>query len=95
MKHVRLYEEFITESNAIPTEKLVRMYKGDKSPYEVASFVYDNYDKITGYPLEDRDEEMEFPSSVLAFVDAIMGKDWHRTGNNYDDFSQAYGDAAY
>ena len=93
MKHIKLFEQFIKEGQ-MPTSKLVAMYGGKENLRSVAIFVYDNYDKITGYPLDDRDEEMDFPDSVLNFVDAIMGKDWHKKGNNYDDLSQAYGEVA-
>ena len=91
------FESKVIKESQVATNALVAMYNdeiGDEDIDSVASFVYDNYDKITGLRLKDRDEEMEFPSSVLAFVDAVMGKGWHKAGNNYDKFSQAYGEVA-
>ena len=33
--------------------------------YNIINWIYENYDKITGLDLDDRDDEMDFPEVIL------------------------------
>ena len=91
MKHVKLFENWLNEDTAnldsskpeMSTEDVIKALGDSPAIWKVASFCYDNYDKITGFDLDDRDEEMEFPSEIEAVIDYY--------DFDYDDFSQEWG----
>lgn len=85
MKHVKLFEQFINEA-ALPFDKLIKMIGNKPSCYDLAEFVYNNYDKVTGLRKSMRDEEMEFPSEIEDLVDHY--------GFDIIDFTDCYGMAA-
>lgn len=65
-------------------------YGGSTDMMYIAQFVYDNFDKITGLPLEARNEELNFPEEILEFCNEIMGDDnWFDA--NFEDFEYWYG----
>jgi len=53
---------------------------------DVASFVYDNYDKVTGLRKSMRNDEMDFPDEIMEVVDHY--------GLDIDEFTDCYGMAA-
>ena len=60
---------------------------GDKpSCMDVASFVYDNYDKVTGLRKSMRNDEMDFPLEIMDVVEHY--------GLDIDEFTECYGMAA-
>ncbi len=60
---------------------------GDKpSCNDVAEFVYDNYDKVTGLRKSMRNDEMDFPEEIMDVVDHY--------GLDIDEFTECYGMAA-
>jgi hypothetical protein len=91
MKHVKLFENWLNEDTAnidsskpeMSAEDVIKALGEKPTVEDTASFCYENYDKITGLNLDDRDEEMEFPGEVEAVIDHY--------GFDYDDFSQAWG----
>jgi hypothetical protein len=96
MKHVKLFEQFLNESNEKAVDINEAKAKGlnwvisqlGKNPecYKVASFVYDNYDKITGLRKSMRNEEMDFPDEIIDIVDHY--------GLDIVEFTDCYSDAA-
>ena len=86
MKHVKLFEQFINEAKALPLDKLVKMIGNKPSCYDLADFIYANYDKVTGLRKSMRDEEMDFPSEIEDLVDHY--------GFDIIDFTDCYGMAA-
>ena len=84
MKRVKLFEQFIAEAKGLDW---VISQLGDKpSCYKVASFVYDNYDKVTGLRKSMRNDEMDFPEEIMDVVDNY--------GLDIDEFTDCYGMAA-
>ena len=60
---------------------------GDKPKcFAVASFVYNNYDKVTGLKKSMRNDEMDFPQEIMDVVDHY--------GLDIDEFTDCYGMAA-
>jgi hypothetical protein len=60
---------------------------GDKpSCYDLADFVYTNYDKVTGLRKSMRNDEMDFPDEIVDLVDHY--------GFDIDEFTDCYGMAA-
>jgi hypothetical protein len=55
------------------------------SPETLANFSYDNFDKITGQPLEDRDQESHFPEEISELCDAYGISEFD------DDFMYSFG----
>ena len=81
----------LNEAKKLQTKKLVKLYKGSTTDIdELAEFVYNNYDKVTGYDLSDRDDEGDFPDEVKYFVDEVMGEG--SFDELIDEFTEAYGD---
>lgn len=76
----------INEAKALPLDKLTKMIGDKPSCYDLADFIYTNYDKVTGLKKSMRNDEMDFPSEIEDLV------------NHYkfdmDDFTDKYGMAA-
>lgn len=53
---------------------------------DVAGYVYDKYDLVTGLKKSNRNDEGLFPDSIEKII--------NHYGFDYDDFSQAYSEAA-
>jgi hypothetical protein len=64
MDKVKLFEEYVDEAKALSIDKLVKMIGDKPTVDELARFVYQNYDKVTGLKKSMRDEEMEFPTEI-------------------------------
>lgn len=78
--------EEITEAKALPLDKLTKMIGNKPSCYDLADFVYTNYDKVTGLRKSMRNDEMDFPDEIYDLVDHY--------GFDIDDFTDKYGMAA-
>ena len=78
--------EEITEAKALPLDKLTSMIGDKPSCYDLADFIYTNYDKVTGLRKSMRNDEMEFPLEIYDLVDHY--------GFDHDDFTDKYGMAA-
>jgi hypothetical protein len=76
----------VVEEKALPLDKLTKMIGDKPSCYDLADFVYTNYDKVTGLRKSMRNDEMEFPLEIYDLVDHY--------GFDYDDFTDKYGMAA-
>ena len=75
MKHIKLFEKYteaVSESLTSIVDDIRKELK-TRTPneQEVANYVYDNYDKVTGKPLDDRDDEDHFPQVILDIVDKL------------------------
>lgn len=79
-------ESIVTEAKALPLDKLTKMIGDKPSCYDLADFIYTNYNKVTGLRKSMRNDEMGFPSEIEDLV------------NHYefdmDDFTDKYGMAA-
>ena len=82
MKHVKLFEQFINEAK-MPLDKLVKMIGTKPSIFDLADFIYKNYDKVTGLRKSMRDDEMDFPSEIEDLV--------NHDGFDIVDFTDNYG----
>lgn len=78
--------EEITEAKALPLDKLTKMIGDKPTCYNLADFVYTNYDKVTGLRKSMRNDEMDFPDEIYDLVDHY--------GFDIDDFTDKYGMAA-
>ena len=85
--HLGIKESFVNEAKAMPTAKAAKKFEKDisepRDAADLASWVYDNYDVVTGLDLDVRDEEMDFPEEVEDLIDFL--------GFDYDEFEEAYG----
>ncbi len=79
-------ESVVTEAKALPLDKLVDMAGNKPSCYDLADFVYTNYDKVTGLRKSMRNDEMDFPDEIVDLVDHY--------GFDIDEFTDCYGMAA-
>lgn len=79
-------ESVVTEAKALPLDKLVDMVGDKPTCYNLADFVYTNYDKVTGLRKSMRNDEMDFPMEIIDLVDHY--------GFDIDDFTDKYGMAA-
>lgn len=81
-------ESVVNEAKAMPTAKAAKKFEKDisepRDAADLASWVYDNYDVVTGLDLDVRDEEMDFPGEVEDLIDFL--------GFDYDEFEEAYGE---
>lgn len=81
-------ESVVNEAKAMPTAKAAKKFEKEveapRDAADLASWVYDNYDVVTGLDLELRDEEMDFPYEVEDLIDFL--------GFDYDEFEEAYGE---
>lgn len=76
----------LNEAKALPLDKLVKMIGDKPSCYDLADFIYTNYDKVTGLRKSMRNDEMDFPSEIEDLVDHY--------GFDIDEFTDSYGMAA-
>ena len=76
----------VSEAKALPLDKLTKMIGDKPSCYDLADFIYTNYDKVTGLRKSMRNDEMDFPSEIEDLVDHY--------GFDMDDFTDKYGMAA-
>ena len=78
--------EEITEAKALPLDKLTKMIGDKPTCFDLADFIYTNYDKVTGLRKSMRNDEMDFPDEIYDLVDHY--------GFDIDDFTDKYGMAA-
>jgi hypothetical protein len=76
----------INEAKALPLDKLTKMIGDKPSCYDLADFIYTNYDKVTGLRKSMRNDEMDFPMEIEDLV--------NHYGFDMDDFTDKYGMAA-
>lgn len=83
-------DESVVNEGKLPLDKLVAMINQKYGPKpdcaEVAMFVYDNYNKVTGLNKSARNDEGYFPNEVEALIDEF--------GFDIDEFSDCYGRVA-
>ena len=58
----------INEAKALPLDKLTKMIGDKPSCYDLADFIYTNYDKVTGLRKSMRNDEMDFPMEIEDLV---------------------------
>lgn len=87
MKHVKLFEDFLNEGKAKGLDWCISQLGDKPSCSDIASFVYDNYDKVTGLRKSARNDEGYFPDEIEELV--------NHYGFEIDEFSDCYSDAAY
>jgi hypothetical protein len=84
------YDEYdeskVTEAKAKGLDWVISQLGDDAKCYKIASFVYDNYDKVTGLKKSMRNDEMDFPQEIMDIVDHY--------GLDIDEFTDHYGMAA-
>ena len=76
----------IDEAKALPLDKLTSMIGDKPSCYDLADFIYTNYNKVTGLRKSMRNDEMDFPTEIEDLV--------NHYGFDMDDFTDKYGMAA-
>ena len=81
-----LGESVIIEAKALPLDKLIKMIGDKPSCDDLAQFIYNNYDKVTGLRKSMRNDEMDFPEEIVDLVDQY--------GFDIDEFTDCYGMAA-
>jgi len=86
MKHIKLFEDFLNEAKAVPTDKLVKEIGTDVDANDLAEFIYQNYSRVTGLKKSLRDQEMDFPEEIYDLIKFYKIDD--------DDFTDAYAMAA-
>jgi hypothetical protein len=79
-------ESVVTEAKAKGLDWVISELGDKPKCYAVASFVYDNYDKVTGLRKSMRNDEMDFPEEIMDVVDHY--------GLDIDEFTDCYGMAA-
>lgn len=79
-------ESVVTEAKAKGLDWVISELGDKPKCYDVASFVYDNYDKVTGLRKSMRNDEMDFPDEIMDVVDHY--------GLDIDEFTDCYGMAA-
>lgn len=82
----KLDESVVTEAKAKGLDWVISELGDKPKCYNVASFVYDNYDKVTGLRKSMRNDEMDFPDEIIDVVDHY--------GLDIDEFTDCYGMAA-
>lgn len=84
------YDEYdeskVTEAKAKDLDWVIGELGDKPKCFDVASFVYDNYDKVTGLRKSMRNDEMDFPQEIMDVVDHY--------GLDIDEFTDCYGMAA-
>jgi len=90
VKHVKLYEEFISEANNMRTlrgflKELNKEYGSTPSEQALADFIYNNYEAITGEKLKDSDPESNDHIADIVSHFKMDGEDfmiaWHDRAN--------------
>ena len=66
---------------------IIRQYGLEPTMQDVASYVYEHYNEVTGMKKSERDAEGWFPEEVLA-VTSWFEKHY---GHSFDDFQASYG----
>lgn len=82
----KINESVVTEAKAKGLDWVIGELGDKPKCYNVASFVYDNYDKVTGLRKSMRNDEMDFPDEIMDVVDHY--------GLDIDEFTDCYGMAA-
>ena len=78
--------EEVNEAKAKGLDWVISQLGDNPECMDVASFVYDNYDKVTGLRKSMRNDEMDFPDEIMEVVDHY--------GLDIDEFTECYGMAA-
>jgi len=76
----------VNEAKAKGLDWIISQLGDNPECMDVASFVYDNYDKVTGLRKSMRNDEMDFPDEIMEVVDHY--------GLDIDEFTDCYGMAA-
>ena len=76
----------VNEAKAKGLDWIISQLGDNPECMDVASFVYDNYDKVTGLRKSMRNDEMDFPDEIMEVVDHY--------GLDIDEFTECYGMAA-
>ena len=79
-------ESVVTEAKAKGLDWVISKLGDKPTCYDVADFVYTNYDKVTGLRKSMRNDEMDFPEEIMDVVDHY--------GLDDDEFTDCYGMAA-
>lgn len=79
-------ESVVTEAKAKGLDWITGELGDKPKCFAVASFVYNNYDKVTGLKKSMRNDEMDFPQEIMDVVDHY--------GLDIDEFTDCYGMAA-
>ena len=79
-------ESVVTEAKAKGLDWVISKLGDKPDCYDVADFVYTNYDKVTGLRKSMRNDEMDFPEEIMDVVDHY--------GLDDDEFTDCYGMAA-
>jgi hypothetical protein len=79
-------ESVVTEAKAKGLDWIIGELGDKPKCYDVANFVYTNYDKVTGLRKSMRNDEMDFPEEIMDVVDHY--------GLDIDEFTDCYGMAA-
>lgn len=79
-------ESVVTEAKAKGLDWIIGELGDKPRCYDVADFVYTNYDKVTGLRKSMRNDEMDFPEEIMDVVDHY--------GLDIDEFTDCYGMAA-
>lgn len=82
----KLEESLIIEAKAKGLDWVISELGDKPKCMDVAEFVYDNYDKVTGLRKSMRNDEMDFPDEIMDVVDHY--------GLDIDEFTECYGMAA-
>jgi hypothetical protein len=82
----KIDESVVTEAKAKGLDWVISELGDKPKCYDVADFVYTNYDKVTGLRKSMRNDEMDFPEEIMDVVDHY--------GLDIDEFTDCYGMAA-
>ena len=82
----KLEESLIFEAKAKGLDWVISELGDKPKCMDVAEFVYDNYDKVTGLRKSMRNDEMDFPDEIMDVVEHY--------GLDIDEFTECYGMAA-
>lgn len=82
----KIDESVVTEAKAKGLDWVIGELGDKPKCYDVADFVYTNYDKVTGLRKSMRNDEMDFPEEIMDVVDHY--------GLDIDEFTDCYGMAA-
>lgn len=86
LKELGIKESVVNEAKAKGLDWVISQLGDKPRCMDVAEFVYDNYDKVTGLRKSMRNDEMDFPDEIMDVVDHY--------GLDIDEFTECYGMAA-
>jgi hypothetical protein len=86
LKELGIKESVVTEAKAKGLDWIIGELGDKPRCYDVADFVYTNYNKVTGLKKSMRNDEMDFPEEIMDVVDHY--------GLDIDEFTDCYGMAA-